>query len=67
MHWLLHVLDLAWNILYETTSNALFDSLADEEFRVSVFVDLLEIQTIVKHHIARLSEPILEAIIISDM
>jgi hypothetical protein len=43
MYWLLHDLDPARNILYETTSNALLNSLTDEEFRVTVFVDLLEI------------------------
>jgi hypothetical protein len=63
MHWLVHVLaQFGITSRHKTTSNAL-DPLADDKLRVLVFIDLLEIQTIVKHHIARLSECGFEAVI----
>lgn len=62
-HCFLHVLDPTPNILYETSSDTHFYSLADEEFRVLVLVDLLKVKAIFEHRVTRLSKYSFEGII----
>lgn len=46
---LLHVLDLAPNVLYKASSNARLYAFADKEAHVLILIDLLKVKTILKH------------------
>lgn len=51
------------NVLYKMLSNSHLYTLANKEFWILILVNLLEVKTILKHHITNLSERSLEGVI----